>query len=43
MFTLHAYPQLVEDARNVGIRDVISKSEAVASNVLHAIRSMLAA
>jgi DNA-binding NarL/FixJ family response regulator len=43
MFTLHAYPQLVEDARNAGIRDVISKSEAVASNVLHAIRSMLAA
>ena len=43
MFTLHAYPELVQDARNAGIKDVISKSEAVGSNVLHAIRSVLAA
>ena len=43
MFTLHAYPELMEDARNLGIRDVISKSEGVGSHVIHAIRSVLAA
>jgi two-component system, NarL family, response regulator NreC len=43
MLTLHAVPELVREARKVGIKGVISKSEGVPSNVLHAIRSVLAA
>ena len=43
MFTLHAYPELVKDARKLGVKDVISKSDGVGSNVVHAIRAALAA
>jgi DNA-binding NarL/FixJ family response regulator len=43
MFTLHSYPELVREACKLGVKDVISKSEGVGSNVLHAIRSVLAA
>jgi len=43
MFTLNAYPALVPEAYNAGIKDVISKSEGVGSHVLDAIRSVLAA
>jgi DNA-binding NarL/FixJ family response regulator len=42
MFTLHSYPQLVDEARKVGVKEVISKSEGVGSNIVHAIRSALA-
>jgi DNA-binding NarL/FixJ family response regulator len=43
MFTLNAYPALVPEAYNAGIKDVISKSEGVGSHVLDAVRSVLAA
>ena len=43
MFTLHAYPHLLREARNAGIKDVISKSDEVCPKVLTAIRSLLAA
>jgi DNA-binding NarL/FixJ family response regulator len=43
MYTLNVYPRLLEDANKVGIKDVLSKSRAVGSDVLNAIRSMLAA
>jgi len=43
MFTLHAYPQLVREARKAGIKDVIAKSDEVGTRVLTAIRSLLAA
>jgi DNA-binding NarL/FixJ family response regulator len=43
MFTLHAYPQLVREARKAGIKDVISKSDEGGTRVLTAIRSLLAA
>jgi DNA-binding NarL/FixJ family response regulator len=43
MYTLNVYPRLLENANKVGIKDVLSKSRAVGSDVLNAIRSMLAA
>lgn len=43
LYTLHVYPHLLEEARKVGINDVLSKSKAAGSDVLHAIRSSLAA
>lgn len=43
MFTLHAYPQLVDEARKVGISSVLSKTSAGGSDVLQAVRSLLAA
>ncbi len=43
MYTLHVYPRLLEDAQKVGINDVLSKSRAAGSDVLHAIRSSQAA
>lgn len=43
MFTLHAYPQLVDEARKVGIASVLSKTSAGGSDVLQAVRSLLAA
>ena len=43
MFTLHAYPHLLGEARKAGIRDVISKSDEVGTTVLTAIRALLAA
>lgn len=42
LFTLHSSTQLLEDARNAGVNDVLSKSEA-GGTVVHAIRSLLAA
>jgi len=43
MFTLHAYPHLLREARKAGIKDVISKSDEVGTKVLTAIRTLLAA
>ena len=41
LFTLHANPQLVEDARKVGIDEVLSKSSGLGATVLGAVRSFL--
>jgi DNA-binding NarL/FixJ family response regulator len=41
LFTLHACPQLVEDARKVGIDEVLSKSGGLGATVLGAVRSLL--
>ena len=43
LFTLHDSPQLVEDARKVGITCVLSKSGGSGSAVVSAIRSVLTA
>ena len=43
MFTLHTYPQLLDEARKVGISSVVSKSDAAGPNLLRALRSLLAA
>jgi DNA-binding NarL/FixJ family response regulator len=43
MFTLHAYPHLIREARSVGVKGVISKSDQGSPKVLEAIRSLLAA
>jgi len=43
MYTLNVYPRLLEDAQKAGIKDVLSKSRAGGSDVLVAIRSLLAA
>jgi len=43
MYTLNVYPRLMEDARKVGIENVLSKSRAAGCDVLDAIRSLLAA
>jgi DNA-binding NarL/FixJ family response regulator len=43
MFTLHTYPQLLDEARKVGIANVVSKSDAAGPNLLRALRSLLAA
>lgn len=43
MFTLHTYPQLMDEARQAGIARVISKASADTSEVLDALRSLLAA
>ena len=39
MFTLHIYPQLVAEARKIGISDVISKASASGPELLQAVRS----
>ena len=43
MFTLHTYPQLLDEARKAGISNVVSKSDAAGPNLLLALRSLLAA
>jgi DNA-binding NarL/FixJ family response regulator len=43
LFTLQAYPQLVEDARKVGVDEVLSKSAVEGPSLLCAVRSLLAA
>src|SRR6266446_7862872 len=42
LFTLQGYPQLAEDARRVGVNQVLSKSGMAGSTVLGAVRSLLA-
>jgi DNA-binding NarL/FixJ family response regulator len=39
MFTLHPYPHLIREARSVGVKGVISKSDQGSPKVLDAIRS----
>ena len=43
LFTLHATPQLADEARRAGIRAVLSKSEGLGSNLLDTIRAHVAA
>jgi len=43
LYTLHASPQLLEEARKAGIDDVLSKSSWSGGRVLRAIRSLFAA
>src|ERR1700730_2070550 len=40
LFTLHSSPQLLEDARDAGVDDVLSKSEP-GGRVVHTIRCLL--
>jgi len=42
MFTLHTYPQLLDEARKVGIEKVLSKVGTADSDLLHALRAVLA-
>lgn len=43
MFTLHNYPQLLDEARKAGVDEVVSKADAAGPNLLRALRSLLAA
>jgi two-component system, NarL family, response regulator YdfI len=43
LFTLHSYPQLVAEARKVGVNDVVSKAGDAGNSVIRAVRSLLAA
>jgi len=43
IFTVHTYPQLLEEERKVGIAGVLSKTGTASSEVLHAPRSLSAA
>ena len=43
MFTLHTYPQLLEEARKIGIANVLPKDRAAGTDVLNAVRSLRAA
>jgi two-component system, NarL family, nitrate/nitrite response regulator NarL len=42
MFTLHTYPQLLDEARKVGIATVLPKGGSAGSDVLNAVRSLRA-
>jgi two-component system response regulator NreC len=41
LFTLHALPQLLEDAEKAGINRVLSKSGCAGSSALYAIRALV--
>ena len=43
LFTLQAYPQLVEDAQKAGINRVLSKSTGLSPTVVETLRSLPAA
>ncbi len=43
LFTMHASPQLVEEALKVGVNDVLSKAGDAGSSVIRAVHSLLAA
>ena len=43
LFTLHASPQLVEEALKVGVNEVASKAGDAGSSVIRAVHSLLAA
>jgi DNA-binding NarL/FixJ family response regulator len=43
MFTLHESEQLLQDARSVGIKDVLSKCDSVADRLLASLECMDAA
>ncbi len=42
MFTLHSFPQLLDEARKAGVSTVVSKSDGTGITVIHAVRSVLA-
>lgn len=42
MFSLHLSPQLLDEARKIGIANVISKADAGGPELLEAVRSVLA-
>jgi DNA-binding NarL/FixJ family response regulator len=42
LFTVHASPQLVREARSYGIRSVVSKCDMIGENLLSALRQVLA-
>lgn len=41
MFTLHTYPHLLDEARKVGVEQVISKSESGGAALLQAVRALV--
>jgi DNA-binding NarL/FixJ family response regulator len=41
LFTLHDYPQLAEEARRVGVDEVLSKVSGLDTTVVGAVRSLL--
>jgi DNA-binding NarL/FixJ family response regulator len=41
MFTLHTYPYLLDEARKVGIDQVLSKADAVGTALRRAVRSLV--
>ena len=41
MFTLHTYPYLLDEARKVGIDQVLSKAESFATELLQAVRTLV--
>jgi DNA-binding NarL/FixJ family response regulator len=43
MFTLHTFPQLLDEARKVGIASVLAKGGSAGTDVLNAVRSLRAA
>jgi DNA-binding NarL/FixJ family response regulator len=43
MLTLHTHPQLLDEARKVGIADVVSKAGSAGPDLLHAVRRFVAA
>ncbi len=43
MFTLHAYPMLLKEAQQVGIKHVFSKADGFGDSVFEAMRAMLSA
>ncbi len=41
MFTLHTYPQLLDEARKVGVDHVVSKAESSGTELLKAVRTLI--
>jgi two-component system, chemotaxis family, chemotaxis protein CheY len=41
MFTLHTYPYLLDEARKVGVDQVLSKADAGGAELLHAVRTLV--
>lgn len=41
MFTLHTYPQLLDEARKVGIDHVVSKADSSGTELLKAVRTLV--
>jgi len=41
MFTLHSYPYLLDEARKVGIDQVLSKADSAGADLLQAVRTLV--
>ena len=41
MFTLHTYPHLLDEARKVGVDQVVSKSDSEGTALLQAVRTLV--